>query len=997
VGFMIAAGQFSSESRISTSVKLKAEGSGSASGGQSGRIPNIFSCDKFQFVVSGRYPTKSTFRCPDMPGRQSHGGAPSKQPKPKARKTKKRALDAFSIASHQNPDKVKIRQHRLGAKEGGNRPGKRPRDEGEDGEEEAADSKPKKQKKGPEKGRFDELDVDEGSDSEGNEWKLGQVDSDDDSDLDSDEAFGKSDEERFNGFAFSGSSDKKVKKKTSRRKDINLNEDDVEDSDSELDEGDLGEDAVDLATMIDMVEAEEAEERAAEQKRQSRDQGGSESEMEEDIVPSTRDGFQDEEDSDSIEEAYESEEGDESEGSNDESSESDPDDDEDLENPAKIAAITNLVNNLPELEIKSRQRSNTASEYKNPDASSKGSLSRETLLGTSTLEVPQAKILKATAKKNSNPQEVPLAQRQKDRLDRAAAYDESKKTLDRWTDTVKHNRRADHLMFPLQDNETASAHANKQLLPTNLSKPFNELEATIQAILEESGLATVNGKDDEDQIREFEELQANKLSVNEVKARRAQLAMARELLFREEKKAKRIKKIKSKSYRKVHRKQREKEERLNKEALAEGGFVPSEDELEAQDRRRAEERMGAKHRGSKWAKAMKETGRAAWDEDARSGVTEMARRDEELRKRVEGRAARKEFENGSDESISDSEDDRSEDDEPAEQERLLRELKQFGGSTLLDESLPGARLASMDFMRKADAARRKANDGMVEDMRRELAGEESESEEEAGDIGRRLFGPGNSAVSTKKPKTNVSEFEEPAGSDEDVDPTDDEFRGFDDDSKADTATPQPKSKRSSKATEQLTFKHPAPSITEGGAWSKVSSKSTTISEAEAKRRRHKKNNAVDVEELDLSKASMIATQSKPRKSVKKISTLEMNADSDESGDESTVNLPFAIKDQELIKRAFAGADVVGEFEDEKKQTIEDEDEKFIDNRLPGWGSWVGEGITKKDKARNKERFLTKQEGIKEKDRKDAKLARVIINEKRVKKVCFPLFVFQMRN
>jgi U3 small nucleolar RNA-associated protein 14 len=933
-----------------------------------------------------------------MPGRQSHGGAPSKKPKPKARKTKKRALDAFSIASHQNPDKVKIRQHRLGAKEGGNRPGKRPRDGDEDEEEEAVESKLKKQKKGPEKGRFDELDVDEGSDSEGNEWKLGQVDSDDDSDLDSDEAFGESDEERFNGFAFSGSSDKKAKKKTPRHKDMNLDEEDVEDSDSELDEGDLGEDAVDLATMLDMVEAEEAEERAAEQKRQSKDQDGSESEMEEDIVPSTRNGLQGEEESDSIEEAYESEEGDESEESDDESSESDPDDDEDLADPAKVAAVTNLVNSLPEPEIKSRQRSDTASEYKNPDASSKGSLSLEKLLGTSTLEDPQTKMLKVgTAKKNSKPQEVPLAQRQKDRLDRAAAYDESKKTLDRWTDTVKHNRRADHLMFPLQDNETASAHANKQLLPTNLSKPFNELEATIQAILEESGLATANGKDDEDQIREFEELQANKLSVNEVKARRAQLAMARELLFREEKKAKRIKKIKSKSYRKVHRKQREKEERLNKEALAEGGFVPSEDELEAQDRRRAEERMGAKHRGSKWAKAMKETGRTAWDEDARSGVTEMARRDEELRKRVEGRAVRKEFENGSDESMSDSEDERGEDDEPAEQERLLQELKQFDGSALVDESLPGARLANMDFMRKADAARRKANDEMVEDMRRELAGEESESEEEAGDIGRRLFGPGKSAAPTKKLKTNTSEFEEPAGSDEDVGPAEDEFRGFDDDSKAATAPPLAKSKRSSKATEQLIFKHPAPPSTEGGAWSKVSSKSTTISEAESKRRRHKKNNAVDMEELDLSKASMIATQSKPRKSAKKSSTLEMNPNSDESGDENTVDLPFVIKDQELIKRAFAGADVVGDFEAEKKQTIEDEDEKFIDNRLPGWGSWVGEGITKKEKARNKERFLTKQEGIKEKDRKDAKLARVIINEKRIKKVCLSLFFFQMRN
>jgi U3 small nucleolar RNA-associated protein 14 len=177
-----------------------------------------------------------------MPGRQSHGGPPAKKPRVK-NNSKKRALDAFSIASHTNPDKIKIRQHRLGVQEGGNRPGKRRRDEDadeNDGEEEVSS---KKIKKGPAKGRFDELDIDAGSDSEGNEWKLGQVDSDDDSDLDSDEAFGESDEERFNGYAFSGSS-KKQEKDFPRTKDVNLDEDEDEESDSELEDGDLGEDAM---------------------------------------------------------------------------------------------------------------------------------------------------------------------------------------------------------------------------------------------------------------------------------------------------------------------------------------------------------------------------------------------------------------------------------------------------------------------------------------------------------------------------------------------------------------------------------------------------------------------------------------------------------------------------------------------------------------------------------------------------------------------------------
>jgi len=905
-----------------------------------------------------------------MPGRQSHGGPPKKKPRVK-NNSKKRALDAFSIASHTNPDKIRIRQHRLGVQEGGNRPGKRRRDEDADEDEEEEEVSSKKAKKGPAKGRFDELDIDAGSDNEGNEWKLGQVDSDDDSDLDSDEAFGESDEERFNGYAFSGSS--KSKKKTPRTKDMTLDEEEDEDSGSELEDGDLGEDAVDLATMLDMAEEEERQEAEASKSKYS-----------------VQDG------SDSAEDDGDSEE------SNEDSSVSSADEDDETADPAKLAALQDLIANLPQTEDSSRgqakHRNDGASEYNTNQIKL-----RPEDLGLSAISDPHIKkslkfleeVPKGSSKKKVVERlAVPLAKRQQDRLDRSAAYDKSKETLNRWTDTVAHNRRADHLIFPLPDSDMASAHSNKQLIPTNLAKPFNELEATIQSILEESGLATADGKDDEDHIREFEELEANKLSVREVRARREQLRMARELLFREEAKAKRIKKIKSKSYRKVHRKQREKEERQNREALEEGGYVPSEDELEAQDRRRAEERMGARHRGSKWAKAMKKTGQSAWNEDARSGVSEMARRDEELRKRIEGRAVRKEFENESEDSVSDSDDDISEDDESAEQKRLLRKLDKFGDTPLLDESLPGAKLANMDFMRKADANRKKQNDAMVEEMRRELAGEETPDEEDSdGDVGRRIFGPGsNASGETKQKSKSISQFEEPAGSDDDE--AEPEIKlGGDDNNQRGAAKPtrnRGSSNQPSKLNGSSTSNNQPTSNAEGGAWSKVISNSTTISNAEAKRRRHKKNDAIDVEELDLSKAAVIASQPKSRKSSKKSITLEVDPDSDESHDENAVHLPYAIKDQELIKRAFAGADVVGEFEAEKKRTVKDEDEKTIDNTLPGWGSWVGDGLSKKEKAKNKGRFLRKSEGIKAQNRKDAKLERVIINEKRIKKVCFVL-------
>ena len=92
-----------------------------------------------------------------------------------------------------------------------------------------------------------------------------------------------------------------------------------------------------------------------------------------------------------------------------------------------------------------------------------------------------------------------------------------------------------------------------------------------------------------------------------------------------------------------------------------------------------------------------------------------------------------------------------------------------------------------------------------------------------------------------------------------------------------------------------------------------------------------------------------------------------------------------LTNHDLVKRAFAGDDVVADFEREKQETIEEEGDKVIDNTLPGWGSWTGAGISKKQQKRQK-KFLTKVEGIKPEQRKDARLGHVIINEKRTKKV-----------
>jgi U3 small nucleolar RNA-associated protein 14 len=85
----------------------------------------------------------------------------------------------------------------------------------------------------------------------------------------------------------------------------------------------------------------------------------------------------------------------------------------------------------------------------------------------------------------------------------------------------------------------------------------------------------------------------------------------------------------------------------------------------------------------------------------------------------------------------------------------------------------------------------------------------------------------------------------------------------------------------------------------------------------------------------------------------------------------------------LANAIFAGLDdVEQDFAKEKKEVEEEEGDQVVDNSLPGWGNWAGEGISKKAQKRAKGRFLTTIKGVAKDKRQDAKLDRVIINEKK---------------
>ncbi|KAK0707542.1 Utp14 protein-domain-containing protein [Lasiosphaeris hirsuta] len=844
-----------------------------------------------------------------MPGRQAHGrsllptAATPRARKASTKSRANRALDAFAIAEGQ----VTVSTHGVRTRdleEGPERAPKRNRDdddnEDEDGEDGDEDEDGPRNKRPRKETNDDEFDGFSGSDEE--EWHVGVNNADEDSDIDSDEAFGDSDNERFDNYAFGRSSSKKTKKKN---KDAG--------SESESDDDDmesLGSDAIDLATALDQWSGSEP--------------GGEEGEEGED----------------------------EDEGSSEESS-----DDEDDEDPSKLDALQNMITGF------AGDDEEGDNEPSGPRQKAKLSL---TDLGLASVKDPHIKKSlklmnkedKATKPGSSKKLEIPLAKQQQDRLLRSAAYEKTTETLDKWIDTVKHNRRADHLIFPLAQNAQDKGLNNTEFMPITQKSSGTELEQTILAIMEESGLGPSAKPKKVDQEADLAGQEG--LAEAEVKELLRQRRRERELHSREAARSKRIKKIKSKAYRRIHRRELRGEEQAAHDALEQAGELDSEEEREAQERRRAAERMGTKHRESKWAKLGKKAGRAVWDDDFRSGLTEMAQKNQELRRRVEGRAKN---EDDDDDDMSDAS---YESGDGGDKRHLLEQLNR---AAAYEDDEPESALMKLKFMKRGEDLRKKENDDLVDQIRRDLGSDsEDAGDVQEVDIGRRQFGgkaknpfdvPNTSAKSKKK----ATEESKHSGS-----------RVVETTSKAPSPEPEPEPSAPSAA----------------GAWSRE-----TLDTSKSK----KALKGLRVEELDLSNAAMLAT--KPAKATKASKTSNSEAvvvvenaqtataviarEREDSEDEDAIHLPMAIRDQELIKRAFAGEDIVGEFEREKNEAMREDDDKEIDNTLPGWGNWVGDGVSAREKSRHQGRFMTKVKGVKQEDRKDFKLKDVIISEKRIRK------------
>ena len=924
-----------------------------------------------------------------MPSRIARSSVQITAPKNARNKNRKRNLDAYSIASHSAKEKSRIAPNRLGEYLDDAPKHKRRRaGEDEEGEESVEEEVPTKRRRTAE-----EEGVEHGSDSEGNEWTLGGLAEDDeDSDLDSDEAFGESDEEKFEGFAFRGSSSGK-KKPVKRKPQRHVGEEegdgfdlDEEDAGDEGDDEDFGEEGVDLATMLDDEDDEMLNGKDTTGLR-PRPMG----------EESASDEVDEESDSASVSEPEEEEE---------------EDDDDEAADEERVARMRDRLDALD-----ANQHPTT------PKASSQPTtLSVDDLLAD--LDPSARKQFSAalkTRKKSERPTTLPapLPKRQQDRLNREVASKKAKEQLDRWRDTVIHNRRAEFLSFPLKDPNGREPLGKEKFVQDNV--PQNELEKNIQRIMEESGISARPGAIDDDaeeSLIKSEELATNKMPIEEVMQRRAELRRTRELLFREEIKAKRIAKIKSKSYRRVHRKEKERMAERERELMG-----PDEDEKERADRKRAEARMGARHKDSRWARAVKDTNRTVWDEGARDSVNEMARREEELRRRVAGEEVE-----GSDEASDELSDaDESEDGDAA----ILRQLDSVSRDREVVRE--GKGLQGMKFMRAADERRRVQNQEDVERLRKELAVQDGDEEESGAEevedqgLGRAIFGPKRKENQGPSKKAKRLEMEEGDVSEEEGG----EMAG-DGEVEAEIVTEkmQPKSilkktngtasgplakglrpdrRDPTNARQSEQAPHPVSAWLAGP--SKKSKKRESAAEEEALVDMTPTLPAIKTRD-ETTKVKASRPQAPPflQEVHDKANTstdagdtngwtlvtykYNEDADADAESPEPEQSNPILTPEQQKAsfhRRAFAGDDVQNAFSAEKDALAASEDEKEESTHLPGWGSWAGEGLSKsirKANARQKHNPLYKTKlpgGVKPENRKDAKLANVIVSERQERK------------
>ncbi|KAJ7039492.1 Utp14-domain-containing protein [Mycena alexandri] len=865
-----------------------------------------------------------------------------------------------------------------------------------------------------------------------------QVDSEDDEEIDSDAAFEDIDGDA-DGFAGvfgrrKAPAKKKKKKRAVQFADVDLNEDD----DTQMPGADSGEEEEDLDsdTFIDILDVLDGKGEVYNEDSDA-EQGPPPKKppipLRDAVVPPHSEDNDEELDSDADGEADSAE---------DEDAEPLEDDNEIDTSPEALTALHDFISGLPSdapspasakrkapadanasaprkkravVAIKERTQAGAEGEFQVGSSTGAQKLSLADLLAPLSAAAPAAlravqKTLaagpaeerpktKSTGKKvkavGGGALAAPLPLRTQARVDREAAYEATKEEVEKWGPSMKRIREAEHLSFPLQAPQQAGRVSNAELAAK--FKPTTELETAVSRLLSTAHLAQ-----DADIQRTENQLLAATLSPEEVARRRGELRQMRELAFRGEVKARRVAKIKSKVYRKIARGKKERAERagLDNEDDNDDGEGAMRREVD-----RARERAGMRiKRNAKWNRARVEG--EAEDEEF-DGVG--GRREMEIELEREERLAR--LIRGEKEGSSGSDDDNSEDegDEEGIKRSAFNELKTLAEGADGPSKQKG--VFGMKFMQDAMQRRNVEANKMADDFVTEMGmgvGEDGEKDDEDGAPsgvitqrtgGRVTYRPGAEATSkTSNMIPSKGSAVVPARSMSPVAHT----------TPAEPVRPRPLLSSAAPVVENPWLVQTTPSSGPKAPRTKndvvVSKDSKTMDKARHKlAKNEKKLNktavaiAQDDEIVEIAMDKILGAgepnaRSKSKNAADLADDDEDDANSEVDAQEQTLQLKKkgkagkaavkAFEQRDLVALAFAGDNVVRDFEDAKRREIASDAPREVDTTLPGWGSWGGPST---QKSKPKPQFIKKIPGIAPSDRVDHGKANIIISEKRDKK------------
>ncbi|KAJ7145917.1 small-subunit processome [Mycena epipterygia] len=514
-------------------------------------------------------------------------------------------------------------------------------------------------------------------------------------------------------------------------------------------------------------------------------------------------------------------------------------------------------------------------------------------------------------------------------------------------------------------------------------KPSTELETAVSRLL-----ATANLAQDADIQRTENQLMAATLAPEEVARRRNELRQMRELAFRGEVKARRVAKIKSKTYRKIARGKKERSER----AGVEDGDGDDAEGAMQREVDRARERAGMRiKRNSKWNRTRVE---GEQEEEEFEGLGE--RREMEIELEREERLARliRGEKDGASSGSDDDDDDGDEGGEEGIKRAAFNELKSLGEG---EEPAKQKGVFGMKFMQDAMQRRNVEADRMADDFVQEMglaegSGDEGGDEETpaSGVIAQRTGGrvtyrPGTESASkpqTQTPASGPTHSRSPSPAPAPAEP----------------ARPRPLLSSAGPAVDENPWL--AQSASSSGPKAPrtknhvvVSKDSKALDKAAHKLSKNEKKLdkvavavARDDEVVEIEMGKILGAGEQHDED-------EDDANSEVDAQERVLSLKKqggkagkaavkAFEQRDLVALAFAGDNVVRDFEDAKRREIASDAPRDVDTTLPGWGSWGGPSTRQ---TKPKPQFIKKIAGVAPTDRADHGKAHVIISEKRDKK------------